>query len=427
MRRLLYVFPACVILMLCALWGLQVINDPGSDEPASIVDNPAAQLAQGAYLVRAGDCMACHTMRGGQSFAGGRKISTPFGNLYSPNITPDRAAGIGRWTSNDFWKALHNGKDREGHFLYPAFPYPNYTLVTRADSDAMFVYLKTIAPSSQLSRQPALDFPYNYRFLLAAWRALYFRPGTYQANAKQSPTWNRGAYLVSGLGHCGACHTQHNSLGSPDSGVPLGGALIPVINWYAPSLRANAAGVENWTDKERIALLKTGISPHATVFGPMALVVRGSLQYLSNADLAAMTTYLQSLPPTEEIAGPAEFPVEQGDIKTMLTLGAKLYGDHCVACHQDNGRGLALVYPPLAGNRAITTPSSVNAIRMVLNGGIPPGTSGNPRPYSMPPYGQMLSDREIAAVTSYIRRSWGNDASLVAPQTVNLYRAVPNE
>ena len=415
-----------LVAVLAAFVGIQYGIDPGSDQPGVAVADTAAQIAEGKYLVRAGDCMACHTALGGKEYAGGREIPTPFGSLYSPNITPDVASGIGSWSANDFWRALHNGKSKDGHFLYPAFPYPNYTKVSRADSDAMFAYLKTLTAVPQVSREHALHFPFNYRFMLAGWRALYFRPGSYATDQHQTAEWNRGAYLVQGLGHCEACHTNRNALGATEPGVDLAGSLIPVLDWYAPSLTSDAeAGLGSWDKQHIVALLKTGISPRGTVFGPMAMVVQHSLQHLSDDDVGAMATYLKSLPQTVARVDDASFTVEQGDAKKTLQLGAKLYGDHCVACHKENGSGMAPAYPPLAGNRAITMYSSVNPVRMVLNGGFPPGTEGNPRPYGMPPFGPMLTDVEVAAVASYIRQSWGNNASLVSPVMVSRYRTVP--
>lgn len=426
MKRILLIIVAAIVLVPVAVLGIQYLHDPGSKEPGIPAANAAQQVARGSYLARAGDCMACHTARGGASYAGGRVIPTPFGKLYSPNITPDAATGIGSWSADDFWRALHNGKSRDGRFLYPAFPYTDYTKITRTDSDAMFAYFKTLPAIRQSNREHELRFPYNQRILLAGWRALYFRPGVYQADTRQTTEWNRGAYLVQGLGHCTACHTNRNAFGATEQGADLTGGLLPSLGWYAPSLTSDAeAGLGNW-DKQHIAdLLKTGVSPRGTVFGPMAEVVRRSLQHLSDQDVTAMAGYLKSLPQTS--APVAANKVQGKDVQAVLKLGAKLYGDHCVECHKANGSGIPPAYPPLAGNRAITMPSSVNPIRMVLNGGYPPSTQGNPRPYGMQPFGPVLSDAEVAAVVSYIRNSWGNNAPLVLPIEVNRYRAVPVE
>jgi mono/diheme cytochrome c family protein len=426
MKRFVLIILAAIVLSVVAVIGVEYLYDPGSKEPGVPVADATAQIAQGAYLARAGDCMACHTVRGGSPYAGGRAIQTPFGNLYTPNITPDTATGIGRWSADDFWRALHNGKSQDGRFLYPAFPYPNYTKVTRADSDAMFAYFKTLQPVQQPNREHALRFPYNQRILLAGWRALYFKPGVYQPVTGQTADWNRGAYLVQGLGHCSACHTNRNALGAADTNADLGGGMIQILNWYAPSLTSDAeAGLGNWDVRHIVDLLKTGVSPRSTVFGPMAEVVRESLQHLSGNDVHAMAGYLKSLPQNgnQESPGAAQAADPQAD--AVLKRGADLYEKHCVDCHKANGQGIPPAYPPLGGNRAITMTSATNPIRMVLNGGYPPSTGGNPRPYGMPPYGPLLNDDEVAALVSYIRNSWGNRAPLVSPVEVNRYRTVP--
>ena len=382
-------------------------------------------MARGAYLARAGDCMACHTTRGGVQYAGGRALATPFGNVMSPNITPDKDTGIGAWSADDFWRAMHNGKSKDGRLLYPAFPYTNYTKVRREDSDALYAYLHSVPPQRQANLPHALRFPYNQQIALAAWRALYFKPAVHQDEPARSVEWNRGAYLVQGLGHCSACHSSRTTLGGSEEG--LSGGLIPMLGWYAPSLTSNAeAGLGDWDTAHIVALLHTGVSPRATVFGPMAEVVRQSLQHLEVADVRAMAVYLKSLPDTQPPAKPA--PRDTSEAATrQLAQGAKLYDTHCASCHQADGKGVPPGYPPLAGNRALLTDSPVNAIRIVLNGGFAPGTAGNPRPYGMPPYGPVLNDGEVAAVVSHLRASWGNNAPAVTALEVNKYRSVPLE
>ncbi|HSY26289.1 MAG TPA: cytochrome c, partial [Burkholderiaceae bacterium] len=217
MKRVILFVLAALILVSIALVGYQLLYDPGSDQVGAPVKSSADQIARGAYLARVGDCVACHTMRGGKPFSGGRAIATPYGKIYSPNITPDAETGIGAWNADDFWRALHNGKSRNGEFLYPAFPFTDYTKVTRTDSDALFAYFKSLEAVHQSNRQQELRFPYNQRPLLAAWRSLYFRPGSYSEEKNQSTEWNRGAYLVQGLGHCNACHTGRAAFGSSDT------------------------------------------------------------------------------------------------------------------------------------------------------------------------------------------------------------------
>jgi len=424
MLRGLKIVCALALAAVLVLVGKEFVRDPGSDQPSVPVADAAAQVTQGAYLARAGDCMACHTVRGGQEYAGGRAIETPFGQIYAPNITPDRETGIGEWSADDFWRALHNGKSRDGKFLYPAFPYVNYTKVSRADADALYAYFQTVAPVSQPNREHALRFPYNLRPLLAVWRALYFRPGEFQPEPGRPAEWNRGAYLVQGLGHCAACHTARNALGATSASAELGGAIMPVLGWHASPLAADAGGeLAQWSRQELADLLKTGVSARGAVYGPMAEVVRQSLQYLSDADIHAMVSYLQDLPavPPARARRAGAGPEHQA----LLAQGAKLYDKYCVECHQADGSGAAPAYPPLAGNLSITATPPVNPIRMVLNGGFPPSTAGNPRPYGMPPYGQILNNEEVAAVVSYIRDAWHNEGSPVSVIEVGRYRQVP--
>jgi mono/diheme cytochrome c family protein len=394
--------------------------------PSMGVTGEQNQVIRGEYLARVGDCYACHTARGGQPYAGGLEMATPFGSLYTTNITADPDTGIGKWTADDFWGALHDGKSKDGSFLYPAMPYTNYTKVTREDSDAMYAYFRTIKPVRLANRPPELGFPYNQRQLMLGWRTLYFKPGVYQDNPKQSKEWNRGAYLVEGLGHCDACHSARNALGAVRADDPYAGGLIPVQNWYAPSLTSNReTGLGGWDIKEIVDLLRTGVSTRGAVYGPMSAVVQHSLQETSLSDLTAMATYLKSIAQTGEAPEAPQVRTTAAQTEAMLESGAKLYEKHCADCHQPKGEGVPRVYPPLANNQSIAMALPINAIRIVLNGGFPPSTEGNPRPYGMPPFAYDLSDDEVAAVVTYIRQSWGNRAPAVAPVEIARGRGVP--
>jgi mono/diheme cytochrome c family protein len=427
MKRILIIILAAIVLIPAFVIGLDFVREPGSKETSVPVANPSEQIRTGEYLARAGNCMACHTARGGEPYAGGRAVPTPFGNIFAPNITPDQATGIGQWTSDDFWKALHTGKSKDGSFLYPAFPYPNYTKVTRADSDAMYAYFQTLKPVNQKNKEHELSFPYNQRILLAGWRALYFKPETYRPDPDQSVEWNRGAYLVQGLGHCSACHTSRDALGGTNIKEELGGGMIPVLNWYASPLTSNEAGLGEWEVKHIADLLKTGISERGVALGPMAEVVSKSLQHLTDTDVNAMAHYLKSLPATEASPKPASKSASGAEAEKVLKLGSQVYEKHCVECHAENGAGAPPAYPPLAGNRSLTAHSAANPIRIVLNGGYAPSTEGNPRPFGMPPFSSVLNDSEVAAVVSYLRNSWGNHGELVSPAEVGRHRGVPVE
>jgi mono/diheme cytochrome c family protein len=382
-------------------------------------------VRRGEYLARAGDCIACHTAPEGRMFAGGRAMPTPFGTLYSSNITPDRDTGIGKWTAEDFYKAMHTGRFPDGGLMYPAMPFASYTKVTRADSEAIFAYLKSIPPVNQRNREHDLRFPYSNRQLILGWRTLYFNEGEFKPDPSKSAEWNRGAYLVEGLGHCSMCHSPINALGGTAQADAFKGGLIPMQNWYAPSLTSNReAGLGDWSIKDITDLLQTGVSTRGVVYGPMAEVVHNSLQYLNDEDIRAMAVYLKGI--SEPSAPPvpsSALPTTEGSL--LISLGKTVYDARCAKCHGAQGEGKAPHWPPLANNQSIEMQSAVNPIRMVLNGGYPPGTIGNPSPYGMPPFAGLLSDNEVAAVVSYIRTAWGNRGTPVSAREANELRSAP--
>ncbi len=399
-------------------------------EPPAVTHDPdAPQMSRGEYLAHLGDCVACHSKQGGQAFAGGFAIPTPFGTLYSPNITSDKVTGIGSWTADEFYRMLHTGHARDGTLLYPAMPFPAYTKVTREDSDALFGYLHALAPVRQVNRSNELRFPYDNRSLMFGWRVLYFTEGTFEPVPAQSVQFNRGAYLVQGLGHCASCHSTINALGGSSEDSAFAGGLIPLQNWYAPSLTSNQeSGLGNWSVSDIAELLKGGTSMRGAVYGPMAEVTHDSLQYLSDDDATAIAVYLKSLLGSRGIVQPPtdDGPSARGALPlAAMSAGRSVYEKRCVSCHRSDGKGMAPAYPPLAGNPSIQMESSVNPLRMVLNGGYPPQTGDNPRPYGMPPFAQVLSDGEVAAVVTYIRGSWGNHGSAVTSLEANAMRAAP--
>ncbi len=387
----------------------------------------AQQIARGESLSRAGDCVACHTIPGGKLFGGGRAMATPFGTLYTPNISSDKETGIGSWSSDDFYRMMHEGKSKDGSLLYPAMPYASYTKVTRADSDAIYAYLMSVPPIHQPNRPHELRFPFNQRELLLGWRTLFFKQGEYQPDPTQSVEWNRGAYLVQGLGHCTMCHTEINALGGNTASKEFQGGLIPVQNWYAPSLTSNReAGLGEWSIDDIVDLLHSGVSNRGAVYGPMAEVVYDSFQYLSEDDVRAVAVYLKALPghSSEVSTTPPTVAVTE-EKNRLYPLGKKIYDAQCALCHADQGQGKLPNFPPLANNQSIQMTSAVNPIRMVLNGGYAPGTMKNPMPYGMPPFAQSLSDAEIAAVVTYIRTAWGNHGTPVTEKEVNTLRSAP--
>ena len=408
---LLSAFAMLAALLAAGVWALNVRDEPDLGEPDAAAPFSPAQIERGAYLARAGNCVHCHTTRGGATLSGGRGIETPFGTLYSSNLTPDAVTGLGRWSRAEFYRALHNGRAKDGRLLYPAFPYPDFTVITRDDSDALLGYLMSLPPARQPNRPHALRWPFDTQAALAVWRALYFRPASFEPDAARSAEWNRGAYLARGLAHCAACHSARDALGGITDRAALDGGTMPMQGWYAPSLvRKSEASVADWSLQDIARLLTTGVSPRGVAIGPMAEVVRHGTQYLNQADANALATWLKALPPSDNtaavsVAGPAN------------AVGAKLYDKHCAQCHGDEGRGQEAsglngygAYPPLAGNRAVTMGPIDNLVQIVRYGGFAPATAGNSRPFGMPPFLLTLDDAEIAAVLSHIRASWGNAA-----------------
>ena len=374
---------------------------------------------RGEYLVTIGNCVACHTAIGGEPFAGGRAIETPFGTIYGSNITPDIATGIGGWSREQFHRALHDGRSRDGRLLYPAFPYPNFTRLTHDDTNAMFAYLQSVPAVSRRNLPNALRFPYDTQFALAIWRALFFQRGTFVADPALTVAQNRGAYLVHGLGHCDACHAERNVFGAVGHELDLGGGVIPMQKWYAPPLTSTAgADAAGWTAGDIQALLASGIAPRGSAMGPMAEVVYRSTQHLSAGDAAAIAAYLQASPSSVQ---PANRPAATADPR-VLARGAVIYEKHCADCHGDDGQGASPAYPPLARNPGVTQGIPANPIKAVLNGGYPPATVTNPRPYGMPPFFGTLSDQQVADVLTFVRASWGNTAPPVSTLHVERYR-----
>lgn len=429
MRRRTGVFGSVVMLMALGLAGWGLLTSSGSAAATASagtvvevpLDNPAL-ITRGRYLATIGDCVACHTAQGGQPYAGGRMLPTPFGTIPSPNITPDLLTGIGRWHFVDFWRAMHAGKGARGELLYPAFSYTSYTKVRREDARAIFAYLRSLRPVRHPREPLGMRFPYNLRSSLMVWRALYFEEGVYQPDPGRSVAWNRGAYLVQGLGHCNECHAPRNRFGAMPRHPHLSGGLIPVLDWYAPDLSTQAGGgLQGWSTQDIVDLLKTGRSSQGSVFGPMSDVVVRSTQYMREDDLQAVAIYLHSLPPPRRIQKASRASAG----RPLLRQGRDIYQRRCASCHGKHGQGVAGVYPPLDGNAAVTEPTGVNAIRGVLLGGFAPVTEANPRPYSMPPFAQRLSDAQVAAVVSYLRQAWSNKSGAVEAGDVAKYRQTP--
>ena len=373
--------------------------------PAQAQGTTYTTIERGRYLVNAGDCASCHTDQGGQAYAGGLAIPTPFGIIYSTNITPDRVTGIGNWSEEDFYRAMHNGIRRDGKHLYPAFPYPWFTKVSRDDVSAIKAFLNTLTPVRQENRPTKLFWPLNEREVVAGWNELYFRDGAFVADPKKSEQWNRGAYLVEGLGHCGACHTATNVLGAAKTTENLKGGDFGE-HWYAPSLTGHLRdGLGEWSAAEIVEYLKTGASSKSAAAGPMAEVVKNSTQYLSDSDLNAIATYLKDFPVEKTATQAAEID------KQDLSRGEALYVDNCTGCHMENGEGLTEVFPSLKASSAVQATLPDTVIHVVLAGAKAAATLSKPTGLAMPAFDRKLDDKQIADLVNYIRNAWGNHAS----------------
>ncbi|MCX7513267.1 c-type cytochrome [Frateuria hangzhouensis] len=366
---------------------------------------PWGDISRGRYLVHAGDCKACHTAPGGAPFAGDRAIPTPFGTIYSSNITPDPETGIGRWTDEDFYRAMHEGIDRLGNHLYPAFPYPWYTRMSRDDVRAIKAYLDTLAPVRQNHRENELPWPLGQRGVLAVWNGMFFDEGTYRPDPDRSAQWNRGAYLVKGPGHCGACHSDKNLAGATDEDDPLTGGFAE--HAFAPNLAGGIRdGLGTWTGQDIVQYLRTGRNGRTAAAGPMAEVIEQSTQYLSKPDLEAIAVYLKSLPATKDAS------VASVD-KDTLGRGAALYVDNCAGCHLGEGQGELGAFPPLRKSTAVQAQSADTLIGVILNGARIPRTEAEPTGLAMQGFADHLDDAQIATLTTYIRNAWGNHAEAV--------------
>jgi mono/diheme cytochrome c family protein len=393
------------IVLLCTAFGLAGARAEPSDET----------VAHGKALAIAADCASCHTADPAKPFAGGKRIDTPFGAIYSPNLTPDRETGIGGFSDEDFRRALRFGVAPDGSRYYPAFPYPNFTKLTRDDILAIRAYLATLTPFRNTPPPPQLRWPLNYRVLMRVWDYLYFRPGLFEPDQQKSTEWNRGGYLVEGAAHCGACHTPKNVFGADRRSRAFGGGSVD--GWFAPRLdNAARGGLKSWSVDDIAEYLSSGRNGKSHADGLMAEVVVNSTSHMSEADIRAIAIYLKDLP-----AGapePTVTPPPQQD----MDAGKAIYAHACIACHETDGSGAPRIYPPLPGNANLQSANPASTLRIILDGAQTVTTPRAPNAGSMPAYAKQLTDQEIADVTNYIRNSWGNAAPPVTPAQVGRAR-----
>jgi mono/diheme cytochrome c family protein len=392
------------------------------------------EVTRGAYLARAGDCVACHTA-GPESppFAGGLPLNSPFGIIYSSNITPDPVTGIGKYTLNDFSRAVRNGIAKDGSRLYPAMPYPSFTAITDDDIHALYAYfMNKVAPVNYNPPETKLPFPFNIRLSLVFWDFAFVKHERFKPHDDRDAQWNRGAYLVQSLGHCGACHTPRGlafqeKAYSESSPVYLSGALVD--NWFSANLTGDpASGLGRWSEADIAALLETGHGAQAATFGSMTDVIEDSTQYLHKSDLNAIAHYLKSLPARGENASyNPDAPVIAMEMAAIVTgemerPGAGVFQSFCAKCHQVTGIGKPDKFPKLAGNSIVLSENATSLIRLLLEGSKTAETKEGPEAQKMPSFAEKFSDRQIAEVLSFIRNSWGNQASPVTTREVSLLR-----
>jgi mono/diheme cytochrome c family protein len=368
-------------------------------------------VEKGRYLTTLGDCAACHTMPGKPLFSGGVILDTPFGKLAGANITPDPVNGIGRWSFDDFQNAMSKGHGLDGKRLYGAMPFTAYTKVTREDNQAIWAYLKTVDASDNQVETNQLPFPFSVRTSLIGWNLINFKEGEFKANPQKSEQWNRGAYLVEGLGHCGTCHTPKNLIGGDKNDQFLTGANLQ--NWVAPNITSTGHdGLHAWNEEDIVKYLKTGANRFDIASGPMAEEVEHSSQHWTDQDLMAVAVYLK------DGAKPAEAAKPIAATDASMVAGKAIYADRCSACHTPNGDGVVNLFPKLAMSPLINSNDPSSLIRVVLSGSRAGATDAAPTAPAMPAFGWNLSDENVADVLTYVRNTWGNAAPAVSSANV---------
>jgi alcohol dehydrogenase (quinone), cytochrome c subunit len=434
-RGLFVLILAAVAAFLAALSFAMLPTRTRAIAAAAATLRDAALVEKGRYLATAGDCGACHTVAGGQPFAGGLAMASPIGIIYSSNITPDPDAGIGEYSLNDFDRALRHGISPSGKTLYPAMPYPSYARLRDDDVAALYVYfMHGVAPVHAANRATEIRWPLSMRWPLAIWRKLLAPDPDRLASTAihySDPAVARGAYLVQGLGHCGSCHTpraltlQEKALDESGTDYLAGGQVID--GWGAVNLRGNAAdGLGGWAKQDLADLLKNGHNlSHAVIGSAMSDVVVHSTQYLRDEDLDAIAAYLKSLPPVRN--DPSTFNTNPATARALQagindSRGAELYVDNCAACHRTDGAGYLRVFPEIAGNSTVLSEDPTSLIRLVLAGSRSPATAGAPSRLGMPGFASRLSDGDVAKLATFVRQSWGNNASPVREGSVKAIR-----
>jgi mono/diheme cytochrome c family protein len=417
----LFVIASLVLLVAASAMFALLLSGPtpGSQEGYPLANSQSFdRIERGRYLAILADCTACHTARGGQPFAGGLVLKTPFGNLAAPNITPDSETGIGSWTDDEFVASMHDGRGRGGMRLFPAMPYPAYTKMTRDDVLAVRSYLATVSPVRNIVVANQLPFPLSIRTNTIFWNLLNFTEGRFQPNPQKSAEWNRGAYIVQGAAHCGTCHTPKTILGGDKVGALLAGATLQ--GWFAPNITADPhQGIGSWSQDDIVQYLRTGANSWTLASGPMAEVVVHSTSNMTDEDLAAIAAYLKD----SGISWTASKTTPVASDSGIMRAGSAIYKDSCAACHRDSGAGESDLFPRLAGSALVQSNDATTLIRIVLQGSRAVSTSSKPTAPAMPAFDWRLNDAQVASILTYIRNNWGNTAAPVAASAVASQRS----
>lgn len=413
-----------VAIMIAFLAAVEIANLVATTEITSTVttrNQSSDWIKKGQYLATAANCLGCHTKADGPDYSGGHPFHTPFGTIYSTNITSDDETGIGLWTEDQFYRAMRTGTDPDGHHLYPVFPYQSFARLSDEDISAIFSFVRTIPPQSYEPPDNEMKFPFGWRKLLALWKAMYLDIEHFERDELKSAVWNRGAYLTEGLAHCSACHSPRNALGAQNDIEAYTGSvyLDEVENgmyrpWAAVNITSAPAGLGPWAVEDLIAYLKTGHSPRAGSFGPMNKIIIESTSLLTDEDIGAMSVYLKSIPAND-----------RGEVQSLSEaekkVGEQIYSIHCATCHLPTGltneKG-----PPVAASAIVLAPDPASLINVILYGATPPNTGTAIRWETMEGFELKLDDNEVAALANYLRTSWGNSASKVTAKHIRMQR-----
>jgi mono/diheme cytochrome c family protein len=386
----------------------------------------ATLVQRGEYLTRAADCVVCHTAKGGTPFIGGRAFVLPFGTLYSTNITPDVETGIGRYSDADFLNTVHRGIGRDGKRLYPAMPYPSYTLMSDVDALAIKAYLFTLAPVHAPTTPDTLAFPFNQRALMSLWSALFNHDQRYKPNNDQSAEWNRGAYLVEAMGHCGECHTPRNVFFSLNNRDKFQGAVQ--AGWRAYNITADPdSGIGHWSNTDIAHYLSSGdAAGRGAASGPMGEAVDESTSRLSPSDIAAMATYLRTIPArrSDDLAAPRMTPAaaedEPDDRQDSTARTQEIYAEACAGCHGWSGKDSVISTANLTGTRAVNDPTAINVVQIVLRGAAHRAAEDGA---DMPSFDGVFSDADIAALANYVTARFGVRSAQLSASDIAKLRA----